>query len=209
MTFYADAPARRLRQVLGDLLVVAWVVLWVQVGRGVHEAVSSLAAPGRTLEDAGASLEDGLADAGEALSGVPLVGDELRTPFDAAGGAASSITGAGVEIQEGVAQTALVTGLVVALWPVLSVVVVWLWVRLRFARHAAAARSLVRSGADLDLFALRALSRLPLPVLARVSEDPAGDWRRGDEIVVRALAALELRSVGLRLPDAPAAGGAA
>lgn len=197
MTFYADLPARRTRQILTDVAVVVWVVLWVQVGLTVHEVVSRLAAPGRTLESAGTSLEGGLLDAADGVSGVPLVGDGLRGPLDAAGGAASSITDAGTSLQDGVAQVALVAGLGVAAWPVLGVVVLWLVLRLRFARRATAAHTLLAGGGDLDLFALRALSRLPLRALARVSADPAGDWRRGDPDVVRALAELELRSVGV------------
>jgi hypothetical protein len=197
MTFYADLPARRTRQVLADVAVVVWVVLWVQVGVAVHEVISRLAAPGRTLEQAGTSLEGGLRDAADGVSGVPLVGDGLRAPLDAAGGAASSITDAGTSLQDGVAQVALIAGLGVAAWPILGVVALWLVLRLRFARRATAAHALLAGGGDLDLFALRALSRLPLPALARVSADPAGDWRRGDPDVVRALAELELRSAGV------------
>lgn len=200
MNLYAEQGARRTRQVVGDVLVLAWVVVWVLVGKAVHDAVAQLAAPGRTLEDAGTSLEGGLGDASRAVSGVPLVGDALSAPFDSAGGAASSITTAGVEIQETVGQAATVAGLSVALWPILVVVAGWVAVRLRFARRASAARRLVDGGADLDLFALRALTRLPLRTLARVDADPAGAWRRGEPDVVRALAALELRDVGLRLP---------
>lgn len=202
MTLYSDHPAHRLRQVVGDVLVLTWIIGWVLVGRAVHATVARLAAPGRTLESAGSSLESGLADAGAALSGVPLVGGDLATPFEAAGGAAGAITDAGVGIQEGVAQAALLAALAVAGWPIVVALVVWLRVRLRFARRATAARRLLTSGADLDLFALRGLARLPLPALARVSADPAGDWRRGDPDVVRTLAGLELQTVGLRLPAA-------
>jgi hypothetical protein len=60
----------------------------------------------------------------------------------------------------------------------------------------------VDADADLDLFALRAMANQPLHVLARISSDPAGDWRRRDPAVVRALAAVELRSAGLRPPAA-------
>ena len=203
MSLYADLPARRLRQVLGDLAVVLWVVLWVQAGRTVHEVVGRMAAPGRTLESAGTSLEDGLTDAADGMAEVPVVGGSLRAPFDAAGGAASSITDAGTGLQDAVGQVALVAGLAVAVWPVLGVVAVWLWLRLRFARRASAARALVDDGGDLELFALRALARQPLPVLARVGPDPAGAWRRGDAEAVRALAELELRSVGLSLLSRP------
>ena len=202
MTLYSDHPAHRLRQVIGDVLVLTWVIGWVLLGRAVHATVARLAAPGRTLESAGSSMENGLADAGEALSRVPLVGGDLAAPFEAVGGAAGALTDAGVGIQEGVAQAALLAALAVAGWPIVIALVVWLRVRLRFARRATAARRLLTSGADLDLFALRGLTRLPLPTLARVSDDPAGDWRRGDPDVVRALAGLELQTDGLRLPAA-------
>lgn len=207
MSLYADHPAHRTRQVVGDLLVLAWVVVWALVGRAVHDAVAQLAAPGRTLEDAGTSLESGLQQAGERVAEVPLVGDDLRAPFDSAGEAAGTLTQAGVDLQDGVAQAATVAGWSVALWPVVVVLGAWVWARLRFARRSASARRLVAAGTDLDLFALRALARMPLATLARVSDDPAGDWRRGDERVVRRLAALELRSAGVRLPDADAAAG--
>ncbi len=200
MSLYADHPAHRTRQVVGDALVLAWVVVWVTVGRLVHDAIAELAAPGRTLEDAGTSLEDGLQRAGDGVAEVPLLGDELRGPFDAAGEAAGTLTQAGVDLQDAVAQAATVAGWSVAAWPVVVVVGAWVWARVRFARRSASARRIVAAGTDLDLFALRALARMPLTTLGRVSDDPAGDWRRGDEAVVRRLAALELRSVGVRLP---------
>lgn len=200
MKLYADQPARRARQVVADVGVAAWVVVWVLVGRAVHEAISRLAAPGRTLEDAGASLEAGLGDAAGGVADVPLVGDRLRSPLDAAGGAAGTITRAGQGLQDGVAQLADLVAVTVAAWPVLAVVVVWAAVRVRFARRAGAARALVAAGTADELFALRALTRTPLPTLLRVTDDPAGAWRRGDQDVVRDLAALELRRVGVRRP---------
>ena len=58
----------------------------------------------------------------------------------------------------------------------------------------------VDANEDLDLFALRAMARQPLHVLARISDDPAGAWRRQDRRVVHALATLELKEEGLRPP---------
>ena len=91
----------------------------------------------------------------------------------------------------------------------LVVLAVYLPLRWRFVREATAGRRFLEGTSDpathlerrLDLFALRALSRHPLHRLARVSDDPAGAWRRGDPDVVHALASLELRSTGLRVPD--------
>ena len=203
MRLYADAPVLRLRQVTGDLLVLAWVIAWVLIGRFAYRVVNVLAAPGVTLEDAGTSLRGGLLDIGESMAGVPLVGDQLRAPFESAAGAAGSVADAGVGLQEGVAQVALIIAVAIAAWPILAVTLRWIPSRLRFARRAGAARRLVAAGADLDLFALRALATLPLTTLARISPDPAGDWRRGDPVVLRELAAVELRTVGLRLPELP------
>ena len=202
MILYAQTPWRRARQLLGDLLVLGWVVLWVQVGRWVYDVVGQLAGPGRTLEAAGSSLAESLTSAGGTVARVPLVGDDVRAPFTAAGGAADSIAHAGVEVQEGVHQMALLLGLTVAAVPILLVAGVWLVVRARFVSRARAAGRILDSAADLDLFALRALATQPVRALARVSDDPANAWRRRDPEVVRSLAALELRSLGLREPSA-------
>ncbi|MFC8193142.1 hypothetical protein ACFUMH_15920 [Cellulomonas sp. NPDC057328] len=205
MRFYAQDGRRRARQVVGDLVVLAWVAGWLWVARWLHDLVARLGAPGRTLEDAGTSLRDSLGSAGETVSRIPVVGDDVRAPFDAAGGAAGSIAAAGVEVQDGAARLALAVAVAVALGPVGVVVVAWLRARLSFARRAGAAARLLDSAVDLDLFALRALATQPVTRLARVGPDPADAWRRGEPEVVHALAALELRSLGLR-PPAPAAG---
>lgn len=200
MILYAQTPWRRARQIVADLLVVCWVVLWVRAGREVYDVVGQLAAPGRTLEAAGSSLSESLTSAGDTVARVPLVGDDARAPFTAAGGAADSIADAGVEVQEGAHQVALVLGLTVAAVPILLVAGVWLLVRLRFVGRARAAGRILDSAADLDLFALRALATQPVRALARVSDDPANAWRNRDPEVVRALASLELGSLGLRAP---------
>ncbi|MCU1424066.1 MAG: hypothetical protein JWM51_357, partial [Microbacteriaceae bacterium] len=61
------------------------------------------------------------------------------------------------------------------------------------------ARELVAAGAGRDLLALRALTGQKLSMLASVDPDPVAAWRRGDPDVVRALAALELKSSGIRI----------
>jgi len=203
MKLYADSPGRQARQVLGDLLLVVWCWAWVRVGQGVHDATLALAVPGEQIERAGTGLAGRLRDAGESVGGIPLVGEEVRGPFDGAGDAADSIAAAGTAQVEAVGTLANWLGLAVAAVPILVVAGTYLALRWRFVRTATAGRRLVDSGGDVDLFALRAMSHQPLHRLARVSADPAGAWRRGDADVVRALAELELRDVGLmpaRLP---------
>ncbi len=203
MTLYAQTPWRRTRQLIGDLLVIAWVVLWVRAGLWVHEVVGWFGAPGRTLADAGSSLSESMRSAGETVARVPFVGDDVQAPFTAAGDAADSIARAGIEVQQGASHLALLLGFMIAAVPILLVVAVWLHARVRFISRARAAKSILDSAADLDLFALRAIATQPVRALARVSNDPANAWRRGDPEVVRALATLELRSLGLRAPTWP------
>jgi len=62
-----------------------------------------------------------------------------------------------------------------------------------------------------DLLALRALTRQPLRRLVAIHPDPATAWRDHDTKALDSLAALELRTLGLRgwPPDADAAAAAA
>ena len=200
MKLYADAPVRRTRQIVVDLLVVVWVVLWIRAGQAVHDATLRLAVPGRQLETAGSGLSENLRSASDQVSGVPLIGDRLQAPFDAAGRAAAQLTQAGRDQQSAVGHLALVLGVCIAAIPILVAVALWLPLRIRFVRRASAAQKFIDADADLDLFALRALARQPMHLLARISPDPAGAWRRSDPGVVRELALLELRTVGLHPP---------
>jgi hypothetical protein len=86
----------------------------------------------------------------------------------------------------------------VAMVGVLPALVIWLPLRIRYARLAGAAVACRER--DADLLALRALTSVPVRRLRTVTDDPASSWRRGDPDVVRALAALELRRLGLRAP---------
>jgi hypothetical protein len=197
---YARAPWRALRQVCADLLAVALVVLSVRFAAAVHDATLRLAEPGRRLAATGTDLGTNLRQAADRVGALPLVGDDVRGPLDRAGQAAASLVRVGQEQQAAVGQLADLLAVLVVAFPVLLLLVTWLPLRLRSARRAGAAQRFLDSGADLDLFALRAMANQPMHVLARISDDPAGAWRRGDAPVVRRLAELELRSVGLRPP---------
>lgn len=207
MKLYADAPVRRSRQVLGDLLLIGWVCLWVQAARAVRDATLALGTPGKQISEAGNGLADQLRDAGRKVGEVPFVGDGVRGPFDGAGGAAERIAAAGDAQVAAVESLALWLGLAVGAIPILIALAAYLPPRWRFVREASAGRRFVDGTDDLDLFALRAMARQPLHRLARISEDPAGAWRRGDPQVIWQLAALELRDSGLSVPELPVSGG--
>ena len=202
MKTYSDLPVRRSLQVTGDLLLVLWIWLWVSIADAVHDATLGLASPGRQIDESATGLAGRLRDAGESISGVPLVGDDVQKPFEGAGGAADQLAAAGRAQVEAVQTLAFWLGIAVALIPILIALAVYLPPRIRFVRRATAGKRFLDAAADLDLFALRAMTNQPLHVLARVSDDPAGGWRDRDAAVVRRLAELELKDCGLRAPDA-------
>ena len=200
MKLYADSTARRTRQILSDALVLCWVATWVWVGRTLHDAIQTLREPADTITSAGRDVEDALNGAGAQAAQLPLVGDGLRDWLGQAASSGVTLQEAGTSMADTVETVATAVGVSVALTPILVVGGLWLWLRVRFVRRATSAQRYIDEAADLDLFALRALARQPMPALARVSPDPAGAWRREDPEVIRALAALELRDQGLRLP---------
>lgn len=202
MTFYADLPAHRTRQVVGDLLMLVWVVVWVRIGMAVHDTTLQLAEPGRRLESAGGGFTERFESAGNSVDDLPVLDDRVAEPFRDAAGTGRDIQDAGRDLVDAVEGLATLLGWVTALTPVLIVGSFWLAARVRFVRRATAARALVDHVDDLDLFALRAMAHQPLPRLARISPDPAGAWRRGEAEVVRELARLELADSGLRPPPA-------
>jgi hypothetical protein len=200
MKLYADLPGRRTLQMLADVGVLFWAAAWAWTGRLVHDVTLELAAPGRTLQDAGSGFRDQMGRAGQSVSDVPLVGDQLSEPFERAGSAGTTIEQAGNDLVTAVTNLALVLGWVTALVPILIVGLIWAALRGRFVRRATAAQRFIDSAADLDLFALRAMATQPMAKLARISDDPTGAWRQREPETIRALALLELRDCGLRPP---------
>ena len=200
MRMYAAAPARATRQIVADLLFVLWLVLWVWMAVTVHDTTMLLAGPGRQTEESATALSEKLRDAGGSLDDLPLVGEGIATPFDEAADASDGIAAAGRAQVEAVEDLAFWLGLAVGAIPILVVAAFYLPVRWRFIRRAAAGQRFVDAVEDLDLFALRALARQPMHVLAKISDDPAGAWRRRDPVITRTLAELELRASGLRPP---------
>lgn len=198
MKFYADTSGRRTFQLVVDLMFVAWLVMWVWIGLVVHDGTLALAAPGRQTDESASAMAGQLRDAGGRLDEVPLIGDEVATPFDKAADASDGLAAAGRSSVAAVEKLANVLGLSIALIPILVVMAFYVPGRLRFIREATAGLKFIDSGHDLDLFALRALTNQPMRVLAKVSDDPAGDWRRRDPAIVRRLAELELKDVGLK-----------
>jgi hypothetical protein len=200
MKLYADAPTRRTRQLLADVLFVLWIVGWVWIGHVVQQGTMELAGVGRQTDASATSLANGLTSAGDTLSGIPLVGDGVAAPFDQMSSASQALAEAGRAQVTAVHRLSWALGISLAVIPILCVGVFFVPLRWRFVREATASARFIDAADDLDLFALRALARQPMYVLARISDDPAGAWRARDPEVVTALARLELRDAGLAVP---------
>jgi hypothetical protein len=192
---YAETTGLRARQFLGDLAVLAWTAAWVWAGLTLYRLVEKLAVPGARLEQAGGGLAGDVAEIQQKVGRLPVVGGDLQGPFGRLAGVGRTLADAGATQQQVVHQLALWLGVLVAAVPIAALLVAWLPRRVAWAREAGAASRLRLAGADLELFALRAVANRPLRELRRVTPDPAGALRAGE---YEALADLELRALGLR-----------
>lgn len=194
---YATTPARLAAQVFSDLLVVAWIALWVVIGLAVHHAVASIASVGTQVQDGASGIADNLDSAGESADRIPLVGDAMSKPLRAASRAAVDLAGAGENLHSTATWLAVLLAIAVAAPPILAIGMPWLFMRIRFFRRKWTVIALAATPAGEQLLALRALANRPLRRLTEVSADPVGAWRAHDVDAVRGLAALELRSAGV------------
>ena len=195
---YADRLPTAIRQLLTDLLVVFWVYAWIRAGLWVNDMVEKLGVPGQKLQEAGTGIAGNLGDIGGKVGRVPLVGDQLTKPFNGAADAARSLADAGHQQQEIVGNLALAMALLVVSVPLALVLFLWLPLRLRWMRRAGVACRVRDEPAGQDLLALRALATRPLNQLSKLGPDIAQSWRNGDAAAVQALAALELKDMGLK-----------
>lgn len=201
MRFYAQTPARRNRQVLVDLIAVALIAVAVWAALVVRDTIMLLAEPGRRVESSGDRLAEGLGNAGEAASGVPLIGGVLKKPLESAadmrrrnrrrGGVAPGDRHPGRRRRHdrphrhpGVLRPSAVAAAAPPLDPA--------------QQHPAAKLAEAPGGADL--LALRALTGPPR-ALAKLPVPPGGwadAWRQGDREAIADLSAVALKHIGLR-----------
>lgn len=198
MKIYADMPAHRTRQFIGDLLVLGWIGLWVWLAWELRQRLLELAGPGEALERAGTSFTGGLNDAGDKVGGLPVVGDDVAGALRSAGGAGTTIADAGRAQQDAVERLALFVPLLVLGLAAGIVLVRWLPGRLAWAREAGAVTRLLDGPDATEVFATRAVVGRPTSELAKLPPSTVTRWRAGDPEAAATLAALELRALGLR-----------
>jgi hypothetical protein len=198
MSLYSDYSAARTRQIIADVIGLISVIVVVAIAASITATIRTLAAFGRDLETAGLDFQEGLLGAADALGDVPVIGDGIRAPFDAAAAAGQSVADAGRGQQELVEFIAVSVGWSVALVPLLVIALVWVLPRVRFALRSHRMRAMIQAGLTVDTLAARALARAPLSQLVAVHPDPAAAWRSQQPEALRKLAAIELRRAGIR-----------
>jgi hypothetical protein len=201
MKLYSDFPARRVRQILADVIALCLIAGAISIGVYVHSLVMELAAFGVQVETAGEGFSQTMEDVGDRFAGIPLLGNGVASLFNDASGAGGGLADAGRTGQEAVSNLALGLGWAIGGLPTVMILMLWLAPRIRFARRAAAVKRLVSQEGYLDLLALRALTTHKLESLNTLAPGAAAGWRRGDSKTIRALAGLELKSSGVQVPS--------
>lgn len=191
---YAETSRVRTGQVVWDLVVVAWAVMWLLLGMHLHDLVTVLAVPGEGLSDVGTSIASGADRVAAALDDAPLVGGGLAEPFSVLGDAGADLAGVGEQSRQAALRLALWLSVSVAGVAIAVVVAPYLRRRVQWSRRATVAARLRDEPGTARLLALRAVVSRPLTELVRVSSDPLRDVQERP----LALAALELRELGLR-----------
>ncbi len=197
---YSTKPLRLFAQLMSDITVSVWTTIWVFVGLAVYSAITTIADAGRQVESGSKGVADNLASAGHGAQHIPLFGDAVSKPLTAASEAALDIAGAGHDLDTTASWLAVLLAIAVVALPILMAVLPWLYLRLRFFRRKLMVTALAATPAGQQLLALRALTNRSPARLAAVSPDPVGGWRHEDPATIAALAALELRAAGIRIP---------
>ncbi|HEV7847543.1 MAG TPA: hypothetical protein VGO83_14915 [Thermoleophilaceae bacterium] len=178
MRLYPDTPDDRGRAVAKDALVLLTLFVLAWLGLKVHDAVDHLAVLGTGVRDTGDAVNSGFAAAGDAVSGLPVVGGELGDALRNAGaGSAGKVADAGREGEQRVHDLANLLGLLIFALPAAILLATTLPARITQIRELNAATRLLDTSSEerRKLIAMRAAFSLPARELARHTRDPLGD----------------------------------
>lgn len=203
MKFWSEVPAARAREVLADVATWIWVSLWAVIAYRLYSTLAGFAEVGRAIGRGGSNIQAAGFSVGDALKGIPLVGEQVQGMTESAFGLAGEpFVFVGTELEQLLLIIAALLGLLVlgvTLVPWLSRYLPWRARRLFELRTAHRAIRVahrdVPDAAVERLLASRALHRLTYGELLEHTPDPMGDFIRGR---YKRLAQAELESVGLR-----------
>lgn len=199
---WSELPGMRAKEQVADVATLLWVVVWANIVLRLFQFLVGFAEAGRAVRDGGQTMVQGGRDLGDSLSGLPLVGSQVRDlARDAFAGAGQPLSDFGSELEQFIVVVAIVLALLLALVtmvPWMSRYLPWRWHRVRDLRAAHRAIRVAPEVADASIeraLAMRAMTRLDYSTLLAFSPDPLGDWTSGRH---DRLARAELASVGLR-----------
>ena len=182
MRLYPDTADDRGRAVARDALTILTLIVLAWIALKVHDAVDKLAVLGTGVRDTGEAVNSGFEAAGDAVSGVPVVGGELGDALrDAGSGTGGEVADAGRAGEERVHDLANLLGFLMFALPASILLVLTLPGRIRQVRELNAVQRLldVTSEERRRLVAMRAAFTLPARALARHTKDPIGDLAAG------------------------------
>jgi hypothetical protein len=199
---WSELPVARLKEQVADLATLVWVVFWGNLVWQLFQLLAGFAQAGRTIHSGGQNMIQSGRDLGESLSGLPLIGDQVRDVVrNAFAGAGRPLSEFGTDLERFILVVATVLALLFALatlGPWLARYLPWRWERLQRLR---AAHRVIRTAPKVghakiqSALAMRAVTRLDYSTLLEYTPDPLGDWASGRH---DRLARAELASVGLR-----------
>jgi hypothetical protein len=199
MRLYPELSPRRTRTIAGDAAVVLALVLLAWLGTKVHDAVMELTPVSRGVQSAGSAVQGALEDAGDRVSGAPVIGGEVGDALREAGrGTGGEAVAAGRAGEEGISDLANLLGWLTFLVPAALLLSRVLPPRIAQVRTLTAASRVLHSPESperRELLARRAAFGLPYGTLLRHTEDPLGDLAAGR---LDALVAAALHDAGLR-----------
>ena len=176
-----------------DFTLLLWTIAWVWMGISVGREVRGLAELSDTAGRSGAAV----AEVGEVIAGLPLIGDQATNAAEGVATAGRDAVVAAEGARSSARRVGTLLGVSIALIPTSPVLLLYVPGRIAMRRERRALRASLAAGrtADLDrLLAERAVTHLPYRRLRRVTNDPGAALRRGDH---SALADAELEWYGL------------
>ena len=182
MRIYPDTADDRGRAVAKDALVLLTLFVLAWIALKVHDTVDKLAVLGTGVRDSGEVVQRGFEKAGEAASGIPVVGGDVENALsDAGSGTGGEVAQAGSDGEDRVHDLANLLGLLFFAVPASILLIATLPGRIRQFRDLNAADRLLdlKSEDRRRLVAMRAAFALPARDLARHTKDPLGDLAAG------------------------------
>src|SRR5262249_8412170 len=146
---WSELPGARVREQVADLTTLLWLLFWGWLAFRLFQQLSSFAEAGGMVRSGGQTMIDAGRNLGDALAGVPLIGQGLRdAATNAFRGAGSPIADFGTSIEQFILIVATVVALLVAAVPLVP----WLsrylpWRTDRLSRMRAGHRAIRRAPA--------------------------------------------------------------